>query len=314
MKTNFILLLIICSLGLSAQKTKDINDINNISLSIIMPDNIDGLSSRAMSKIESKIQHIVTQNGISGQGYTNDFLIYPKFEIYDDNVIEGMRNIHQINADFNLFIKQYKTGRVFSSYVTSISGAGLSKEKAIINAISKISTRDKKLKEFIESGKQKIINYYENNCNQYIADSDMAMKMKQYQKAIAILSTIPREAQKCYARIQDKSVQAYKAYQKDQCKRNIMKAKAKLAANSYRDALYYLQYIDPESPCGQEAKTLINQSAAKIDAKEKKEWDRIQKRYNDNIKMEKYRLDIMKEIAKSYFKSKPQTVIYKSLF
>ncbi len=40
----------------------------------------------------------------------------------------------------------------------------------------------------------------------------------------------------------------------------------------------------------------------------------MMKKYNDKINMEKYRLQIVKEIAKAYYKSKPQTVIYKSLF
>jgi len=313
MKNLSIIIILLLGLHVVAQESK-VDDINNISLSVILPDNTEGLSQRAISKIESKIQHIVTKYGVSGQGFTNDFIIYPKFEIYDESVIEGMKNIYKIDAEFNLFIKQLRTGKVFSTYSKEIKGAGLTKEKAIINAISKISTNDKNLKAFIEEGKRKILAYYDHNCNQFVADADTAIKMQKYDKAIAILSSIPREAKSCYSRIQDKSVQAYKAYQKQNCKKNILRAKAEVANNDYSGALYTLKYIDPSSPCGAEAERLIRQVAAKVDAKEQKEWNLMLKKYNDSQNMEKYRLQITKEIAKAYYQSKPQTVIYKSLF
>ncbi len=315
MKNYFILILMLIVFGQTkAQKNHSEDEANQISLSVILPDNSDYLSRRALSKIESKIQHIVSKYGISGQGYTNDFLIYPKFEIYDESIVEGMRNIHTVEAEFNLFIKQYRNNKVFASYSRTVTGSGFTKEKAIINAIQKIPVNDPKLKKFIEEGKQKILAYYNNNCSQFEADAKTAIKMKRFNKAIAILSTIPKEAKQCYARIQNLSVVAYNAYQKQHCKEQIMAAKADLANNNYSAALYDLKFVDPLSPCASEAKMLINRTAAKVDAKERKEWNFMLKRYNDRLNMEKYRLNIVKEIAKAYYKSKPQTVIYKSLF
>jgi len=59
---------------------------------------------------------------------------------------------------------------------------------------------------------------------------------------------------------------------------------------------------------------LIKQTAYESRCKGKKRMELMMKKYNDKINMEKYRLQIVKEIAKAYYKSKPQTVIYKSLF
>lgn len=316
MKNYLIIILVMALFGqVKAQNKVNEDEANQITLSVILPDNSEYLSRRALSKIESKIQHIVSRYGISGQGYTNDFLIYPKFEIYDESMIEaGMQNIHTVEAEFNLFIKQYRNNKVFASYSKTVHGSGYTKEKAIINAIQKISVSDPKLKKFIEEGKRKILAYYNNNCGQFEADAKTAIKMKRFNKAIAILSTIPREAKQCYARIQNLSVQAYNAYQKQHCKEQIQAAKADLANNDYSRALYDLKYVDPLSPCGPEAKLLINKAAAKVDARERKEWNFMLKRYNDRLMMEKYRLNIAKEIAKAYYNSKPKTVIYKSLF
>ena len=311
-KKIIILWVVLVSYTVIAQNS-DI-EINNISLSVILPDNSEYLNRKSLSKIETKIQHIVTRNGISGQGYSNEFLIYPKFEIFDESVIEGMRNMVVVEIDFSLFIQQYSTRKVFSSYTSSLEGSGFSKEKAIVNAISKISTSNSELTDFINTGKQKILSYYENNCGQIIDDSNALIKMKKYQQAIALLSSIPKEAKNCYSSIQQKSIEAYNAYQKQVCNQNILNAKTKLAMNDYNGALYTLGYIDPSSTCSNEAESLIRISAKKVDEKERKSWNLMLQRYKDKMNMEKYRLEITKEISKAYYNSKPQTVIYKSLF
>jgi hypothetical protein len=288
--------------------------LNNISLSVILPDNSEFLSQKALSKIESKIQHIVSKNGISGRGYSNEFLIYPKFDIFDEAVVEGMRNLVVVEVEFNLYIQQYSTKKVFSSYSKSLRGSGFSKAKAIVDAISKISSSDPRMEEFIATGKERILTYYQNNCDQIAGDADALISMKKYQQAIALLSSVPKVAKDCYASIQGKSIDAYNAYQLQRCSENVLKAKAELANNSYTRALRVLSLVDPSSTCAAEAESLIKNAAGKVDAKEQKEWNFMLKRYEDRQNMERYRLDTMEEIAKAYYRSKPQTVIYKSLF
>lgn len=288
--------------------------LNNISLSVILPDNTEYLSRKSISKVESKIQHIVTKNGISGSGYSNEFLIYPKVELFDESVIEGMRNIVVVEVEFNLFIQQYSTKKIFSSYSKTIKGNGFNKEKAITDAISKIPTSSRTIKAFISEGKEKILAYYNNNCDQIIQDSDYLMKTQKYDKAIALLSSVPKEAKNCYASLQGKTIEAFNLYQKQTCETNLLKAKTEISKNNFSNALNYLAYIDVSSPCLIKAESLIKEVAKKVDAKEKKDWDLMLKKYNDKQNMSKYRLDTMKEIAKAYYKSKPTSITYKSLF
>lgn len=310
---KIVTLLCLINLGLLCAQSSS-NDLNSISLAVILPDNSEYLSSNSISKIESKIQHIVTRNGISGSGYTNEFLIYPKVEIFNESVVEGMRNMVVIEVEFNLFIQQYSTKKIFSSYSKTIQGSGYTKQKAITNAISKIPTGNKEIKAFILEGKEKILAYYNENCDQILNDSDYLMKSQKFDQAIALLSTIPREAKTCYASVQDKSLEAFNAYQKQNCEKNLLKAKAEISKNNYSNALRFLSYIDVSSPCLKKAESLINEVSLKVDQEEKKEWDLMLKKYNDKQNMEKYRLDSMKEIAKAYYKSKPTSITYKSLF
>lgn len=303
---------VIIALGLTftsfAQST---NDVGKIALSVVMPENVDGLDVSQLSKLETKISQIVTVSGLAASGYNNNFVIYPKFAIYESNIVEGgMQNITVVTAELSLFIKQVDNNLLFSTISKQIKGSGSNKELAITNAISKIPTSDPEFKTFIENGKTKIIQYYETKCVDIIKKSDSYIKMQQYDQALGLLMTVPEEVSSCYNQIQDKAIEVYKAYQTQKCAELIQKAKTSLAANDYVGALNILSEIDPSASCFNEAQTLAKTAETKVDAEEKKQWDFQMKQYNDAVSLEKQRVEAIKEIAVSYYKSQPTTVNY----
>jgi len=304
---SFIALLF-CFVTTQAQNT---DDVGKIALSVVMPENVDGLDASQLSKLETKISQIVTVSGLAASGYNNNFVIYPKFAVYESNIVEGgMQNITVVTAELSLFIKQVDNNLLFSTISKQLKGSGSNKELAITNAISKIPTSDPEFKTFIETGKSKIIQYYETKCVDIIKQSDSYVKMQQYEQALGLLMTVPEEVSSCYNHIQDKAIESYKAYQTQKCAELIQTAKTSLAANDYIGALNILSEIDPSASCFNEAQTLAKTAETKVDAEEKKQWDFQMKQYNDAVSLEKQRVEAIKEIAVSYYKSQPTTVNY----
>jgi hypothetical protein len=307
-KTYFVLIVLAFSLTSFGQTT---NDVGKIALSVVMPENVDGLDISQLSKLETKISQIVTVSGLASSGYNNNFVIYPKFAIYESNIVEGgMQNITVVTAELSLFIKQVDNNLLFSTISKSLKGSGSSKELAITNAISKITTNDPDFKTFIETGKLKIITYYETKCVDIIKKSDSYVKMQQYEQALGLLMSVPEEVSSCYNQIQDKAIDAYKAYQTQKCSELIQKAKTSLASNDYVGALNILSEIDPSATCFNEAQTIAKSAETKVKAEEKKQWDFQMKQYNDDVSLEKQRIEAIKEIAVSYYKSQPTSVNY----
>lgn len=298
------------NVGIAQEKTVDFGQ---ISLAVIMPENLDGLSESQLSKIESKLHRIITSNGLSGSGYNNSVVIYPKFEIYNESVVEGMKNIITVEVEFSSFIKQVDNNMMFASYTKSIVGSGYTKEKAINNAISKIPVNEPKQQAFIKKGKAKIIDYYEKNCDNISAKSDAFIQMKKYKQAIALLLSVPEEVSSCYTKIQQKSIDAYLAYQKQYCQELLQLAKSAYSANDYSQALQHLSIIDPSSTCNNNALEMMAEIKKLVVENDKKEWDFMMKKYSDSVVLEKSRIEAMKEVAKAYYKSKPQTVYYNSI-
>jgi len=286
------------------------SDVGKIALSVIMPENVDGLDVSQLSKMETKITQIISTTGLAASGYNNNFVIYPKFAIYETNVVEGgMQNITVVTCELSLFIKQIDNNIIFSTISKSLKGSGTNKTTAITNAISKIPTNDQQFNVFIETGKSKIIAYYESKCGDIISKSENLVKMQDYEQALGLLMTVPEEVS-CYSKVQEKSIEAYKAYQNQICTVQLQEAKTQIASNNYKAALNVLSQIDPSTPCFKESQTLVNDAAAKVDVEDKKQWDLKMKVYDDKVALEKQRIDAVKDIAVAYYKSKPTTVSY----
>ncbi len=307
-KIYFVLVAIILTVMSFAQTT---SEIGKIALSVIIPENIDGLNISQLSKLDTKIAQIVTVSGLAASGYNTNFVIYPKFAINESNVVEGgMQNITAVNAELTLFIKQVDNNMLFSTISKSLKGSGSSKELAVTNAISKITTTDPEFKTFIETGKSKIIQYYESKCSEIIKKADTYVKMQQYEQALGLLMSVPEEVPSCYNQIQGKAIETYKAYQTQRCAEQIQLAKTTLAANDYFGTLNILSEIDPSAICFKEAQTIAKSAETKVDVEEKKQWDFQMKQYSDAVSLEKQRIQAIKEIAVSYYKSQPTSINY----
>ena len=157
-KIYFTLIVLALSFSTFAQTT---NDIGKIALSVVINENIDDLNDSQLSKLETKISKIVTDFGLAAVGYNHNFIIYPKFAIYESKVVEGgIQNITVVTAELSLFIEQANNNLLFSTISKSLKGSGSNEDLAITNAIAKFNTNDPDFKSFIERGKLKIIAYY----------------------------------------------------------------------------------------------------------------------------------------------------------
>lgn len=303
----FAMLVLLFSLSIKAQASKDVG---KIFLSVVVPDYMEDLTDSQLSKLDTKISQIVTSSGLSDSGYNNNLVIYPKFVINETSVVEGgMQNITVVSVDLSLFVKQLDTNVLFSTTNKAIKGSGSNKELAITNAISKIAANDPSYKKFIEESKTKIFQYYETKCSDLIKKSDGLVKMQQYEEALGLLMSIP-DAVSCYSKVQVKAIEVYKAFQKQNCTKQIQLAKNTIAVKNYVEALNILSKIDPSSTCFAESQNVAKTIETKVNAEEKKQWDFQMKQYNDEVSLEKQRVNAIKDIAVSYYKSQTSDINY----
>jgi len=310
MKTlNFLIVAILfCVTNIFAQPS--VTDIGKISLSIVMPEEIEGVSNSNINKLRTKVEQIVVSNGVSSSIVTNGFVIYPVFEIYDaQNVEGGMKNIVVVTGEMTLFIKQMDNKTIISSINTKLKGSGYSKNEAIVNLISTINIKDEKYKQFIDNGKEKILQFYSTQCPILINKSETLAKQQQYEEALGILMNIPEEAP-CYSNVQNKAIEIYKSYQNNICNKQVQEAKLFISLSQYNNAIQSLFGIDPESACTDEVETLTKKIEDNLE-KDRLEKLKIQMQvYRDKVDLERRRIDAIKEIAVAYYSHRPNNTVY----
>lgn len=282
------------------------SDVGKISISVVMPENVEGLDIYQLSKMETKITQIVNSVGLAGNGNNNNFVIYPKFAIYESDMVEGgMQNINVVKCEWSLFIKQVDNNIIYASISIPLKGYGKEKGNAITDAISKINTNTKEFSSFIQTGKKKILDYYNLKCQDIITKSESLVKMQDYEQAIGFLMSVPEEVS-CYNKIQEKTIDAYKSYQNQKCITQLQEAKTTLAKNQYQEALDILSLIDPSTKCFTETQLLIKKAEVKVDAQAKTQFALRMKIYNDTIALEKQRIQAAKEMAIEYYRNQPK--------
>lgn len=302
MKLIHITLFIVFTINLNAQN----DDFGKISLSVVIPENIEDLDSKNVYKLESKISQLTTKNGFSSFGFDNNFIIYPKFVINDTKLVEnGLENLVFIECDLILVIKQVENNVVYSTCNILLKGRGENKQIAIGNAISRISNQNSEIINFIENGKKKIVDFYNLKCNDIIMKADGTSKLKNYEAALALLLSVPSDVN-CFSLIQSKLFEIYNSYQTNICGNSLQNAKAEFVKGDYNNSLNILAQIDPMSKCGREAKDLLLKIESKIDLENRNRIDNMMKIYNDQIKLEQQRIGAIKEIAIAYAKNQPK--------
>ena len=124
------------------------------------------VSQANQEKLKNKVQQILSRNGVSAEGWAQDFVVYPKIDLYESETIDGLQKMTVVKAEFSLYLKQPVSDMVFSSISHSIKGSGKSVDHALARSIGAIRSSDTRYKNFVEEGKKKILRYFNENCNQ----------------------------------------------------------------------------------------------------------------------------------------------------
>jgi len=281
------------------------SDLGKISLSVSLPATVDGLDATQRIRLETKITQLITASGVVVSANKSSFILYPIFTIGESNVVEGgMAKLTVTKVDLSLMIKQADNNTIFSSVSKQISGSGNTVPLSVTNAISKIVANDPQLKQFIETGKTKILEYYGSQCDNILSKSENLMLMQKYEESLALLMSVPQEVN-CFTKIQDRSVLVYGALQNQLCAKQLQKAKTEIAAKEYSVVLDLLAEVDPASACFAETQVILKDLEGKISQEEKKEWDLLMKKYQDANELQKMRINAIKEIAIAYNPNQP---------
>lgn len=253
--------------------------------------------------ITNKLKSLTSTSDVLGAIENAQFAIALNYSVRDKQILSGSptKIIYVIEATFQIL--DLKGNRNFATYTKDIKGIGNNEQKALINAFQKINSNDENLKKFLREGNNKIIDYYNANYGQIISKARLLASTKHFDEALYNLMTIP-ECCNVYGLVMEVSSTIYQQFIDQHCNENLAQARAVWIASPNRDgamsASIFLSEIYPDAACYEDAIQLANEIKKQMG----EEWKFAMKQWDDNIFLERQRIEAMREIGISFAKSK----------
>lgn len=282
---------------------------SNIALGTYIPYEMESIPASARQILETKLGQMVTKNGISDITYNSRFIITPNVAVMTKDVLPTAPPKIALNLDITIYIGDGIQGTLYASKSFNVKGVGTTETKAYISAIKNMNINSKEVQKFVTEGKEKIIDFFNNNCDLIQKEANTLAVQNRYEEALGMLVNIPVQSS-CYDKAASSLKTMYrKAIDRD-CEVRLNEATAIWASSqdleAANGAAAVLAGVEPSSACYSKVKGLFS----KIENRAKELTDRP---WNYSLKV----LDADIEIAKGsqaiimeYAKNQPSTVMY----
>lgn len=243
--------------------------------------------------IENKINALVSKFGITGNVSNPAFVIIPAINITSKNITSTAPTIYANKYDVTFYTANILDGTIFSSSTFTFKGVGESSLKAFINGLESTKINEKEFVKMLSDGKEKALKYFEANCSNIIQDAKNEAAQKNFDQAILILKTIPKEVS-CYNSTGELIEKYFKLHNAENGKELLAQMQAELGKPSEiggfnEKAMSFYALIPTDAPCYKEAQSIYNAYLKKLDPKAKQKWITDEREFN--LRKEKQQQD-----------------------
>jgi hypothetical protein len=276
------------------------NDPLAIVLSVMIPEGMNGFPDAAANVLNNKLTQVATANGVSASESFSRFFITAVPSVMTRDIVPGPPQMIAQNLDVTFYVADYFDQKIFASTSISCKGVGTNENKAYIDAIKNVSPNSPQLKTFIEKGKQKIIEYYESQCDNIIKKAKSLAGQKGYEEAIYLLTSIPEAVPVCYEKALVETQIIFRQYIDYLCNVNLAHAKSAWAAEQNSSGAHkageYLSYIYPDAACYKDAEKLHREIKGKV----LDDWKFVMKVYQDGVDLESQRIRAWRDVGVAF--------------
>ena len=311
-----------------------LDDSGRITIHAVVPE-YEGLPFEARKLLETKLSQIITLNGIADNDYYVRFVLTAKVNVISKDIVAGPPQRISQKLDITLMLGDIVEDKVYSQHTISALGVGTSEEKAFIAAIKQINANNKEIAQFIHKGKQRIIAYYQTNCENIMAEAKDLAARNQYEQAILLLSSIPDVSSDCFNESVTLTESTYSQMIETRGGELLRKAQNAWAKNPTRqganEATRYLQQINHAASCQTEVSKLLSQISDKMNEidrreweqqmqeyqdnveRERREWEQRVREYNDQVETQRQYISAARDVAIEYARNQPKVINYNSI-
>jgi hypothetical protein len=258
-----------------------------------IPDNVQNL-------LVTRLINAVTSEGVTADGTYDQFFITGKFETVSENIVAGPPEMTALVLNLTLFVGDLESEQIYASKTLELRGVGVSKQKAYINALSKLNGQNRNLAAFVATAKVKILDYYDHNYQSLLAKAKTAASVQNFEEALYFTTRVP-ECSVGYEKASQATISYYQQYIDLEAEQLISAAQAAWASSpdeyGAEQAMNYLKRVNSASNNYSKAQQLVNTITAKV----QRNWDfeNIEK-YNNEVDLQEQMIESAKAVGVAY--------------
>lgn len=296
--------------GLVAQNYESkADDYARIALHAYVP-NIAGMPDAARNMLRNKLEQIATQTGAGGNAVNPRFIITANVAVLSKDITATAPPMTAMTLEVTFFVGDAQTKTKYASASIQAKGVGTNETKAYIECLKNIKPTAPELKNMVETGKRKIIEYYNSQCDFILKKAETLASQNRYEEALFELMSVPDVCKDCYHNAMSAVGPIYKKYADKACVEKLNAAKAAWAgqpnAEGAQKVARLLSGIDPEAACMPDVNALVNEIKTKILELEKRDWDFQMKVFDSAVELEKQRIEAARQVGIAYGNNQPE--------
>lgn len=270
-----------------------------IDLQVLTPSGSDVPEATAKA-LASRLTTAAAASGAVSANAGSPFYLTARFDHLNTGVLPGPPKQNTLTTELTLLIGNMETETVIASTTMTLKGVGNSDQKAFLNAMRGINANNATLRNFIASGRDKIVEYYNTATPQLLARADKAASLGDYAQALFLVSQVP-ECSEAYSSALPAVKKYYSLYADREGemllkKANTLWAADQSAAGAERAAAFLAQ-IPVGSKYEDDADALLKEISAQL--KDDHKFETRQK-YQDALDLDKRRIDAAKQVGTAW--------------
>jgi len=305
MKNLIIVIAFLFSQLINAQS----KNTNKILLGAYIPEQVEGIPSSAKRLFINKLGQIITKNGISDNVANSRFIITPNVSVLSKNILATAPTKVALNLEVTLYVGDGIAGNLFASESFNLKGVGTNENKAYIAALRTLKPSHKSVQELLKRSKEKILNYYNANCDLLVKKAEGFIARNQMSQALATYAKVP-EGSSCFDKVKIQMASIYLKAINEDCKRLLNQAQGIWSANqdiaAANEVGKLLAQVEPNANCFADVKNLYNQVATRVKDLQDRNWNYQLKK----LDLTKSNIDAAKAIGVAYGNNQPNNVTY----
>jgi hypothetical protein len=274
------------------------DDLGRIAIAAIVPDEA-GVPGGAQRMLQNKLMQVASQNGL-GAIEGSQFVMVPMVSIINKDVTPTAPPMVSLNIEVTLYIVDIVSRNIYSQTSIPLKGVGNSEERAYTQALNGINPRHGQFRGFVEKGKEKIIEYYNSQCDVIISTSKALAGQKKFEEALFTLLSVPDVSRECFDKCMAISIDVYQEYANQKCNEYLSAARAAWAGKELSKVEESLGKITPDMACYPQSEQLLAQITAAVEAEGAGAWSFKMKQYDDSVDIEKMKIEAGRDVAKSW--------------